>query len=52
MIANAERDSKWYYTDHDNLVLKFGELFIKHIHDYDSGFTIKLSIYLGMLKDM
>jgi hypothetical protein len=40
IIANAQRDENGRYTDHGELAMKFGELFIKNIHDYDNGFTL------------
>ena len=44
MIANAQRNEDGSYTDHGNIVLKVGELFIQHIHDYDEGYTLGASL--------
>ena len=43
MIAAAHKDENGIYTDHGNLVLKVGELFWQHIHDYDNGHTLGMS---------
>ena len=44
MIANAQRNEDGSYTDHGNIALKVGELFIQHIHDYDEGYTLGASL--------
>jgi len=43
MIAAAQRNEDGSYTDHGNLVLRVGEFFWQHIHDYDKGHTLGLS---------
>ncbi|MEM6338440.1 MAG: hypothetical protein AAF673_00745 [Pseudomonadota bacterium] len=44
IFANAERDENGRYTDHGNLVVKMSELFVKHIHDYDNGYTLQAAV--------
>jgi hypothetical protein len=40
MMASAQRDENGRYTNHGDLVVKVGELFMQNIHDYDNGFTL------------
>ena len=47
IVANAEKDENGNYTDHGNLVLTVGYLFIKHIYDYDRGKTLSASFSMG-----
>lgn len=51
LIANADRDSDGKFTDHGNLTLKVGELFVQHIYDYDKGLTLGAALsYTGSTK--
>ena len=44
MIASAQINGDGTYTDHGNLVLTVGELFVQHIHDYDNGYTLGMAV--------
>ena len=48
MIAHAERGDNGDITDHGNLTLKVGELYLEHIRSYDEGLT--LSNALGFIE--
>ncbi len=52
MIAAAQRDQETgKYTDHGNLVLKVGELFIQHIRNFDNGYTLGASMSFKQKMD-
>ncbi len=52
MIANAEIDpSSGTYTDHGNLTLMVGSLFIQHIMSYDDGVTFGAAVSTGRMLE-
>ena len=44
MIAAAHKDENGFILTTATLVLKVGELFWQHIHDYDNGHTLGISL--------
>ncbi|MEQ9115693.1 MAG: hypothetical protein RLN62_02745 [Rickettsiales bacterium] len=47
MIACAERDENGEYSDHGNLTLEVGKLFVEHISIYDKGKALQAAVSLG-----
>ena len=50
MIANAKRNEDGSYTDLGRLELTAGQLFVKHIHQLDEGFTFGASVNFARNK--
>ena len=51
MVANAEIGEDGRYTDHGNLQLKVGELYIEHLRLYDNGRIYGGAVQLGVFEN-